>query len=424
MTNRIDSFGNIRLDTFGDNRLSSPDVRIMRIGVELVPMHTAFQPVGVINIVVDTVRIKGYAYSTLEDEATNWLRDEDGHMVSGIATSRIGVINLGVHLVPMVNMVQHVGVINVGIELVPIAPFVTQPVGVINHAIHLVSISSSSQPVGVINIGTQLVPMVNEAVGSVVVVVTNTGCATGTIVDVAMPPATAGNLIVITVINAPVNRLTVDSFARSTPFTAVASGAAGRIEMLAFVAQGGEAYYRLQSDQTQWFVIISEIFGDAHIPPYVMTSAAAAPGFPVTPSWTAEGTGLVLGVATTLPAATLTEPAGWDEISLGSAVCGMSYSYSSLPITTAGSQAPESYLGSSTGDTLNVVLPLYRIGLRVRPADTFASNAGGQSLLPGHVEPPPTVTPIEPPIPPLAPDASTPDVPLPPWVPQPGPYRS
>lgn len=191
-------------------------------------------------------------------------------------------------------------------------------------------------------------------------------------------------------------------------------------------ATGDEQFFQVTigTPLLSWAVLVAAVTNDAHLPPYDVDSVSGTGPDPVdTSPWYAPDDGVVLGVAATPSSVTFTAPTGWT-LEQSADTTPLSFGLAS-DTCIGGHQSPESWGGSvaSGTDWLTTVLPFQSILRRIAAATAYASNPGGQLLVDGPLEAPVPVTPFTPDINPLPPLPSDIVVPLPPWVPQPGPYR-
>lgn len=245
-------------------------------------------------------------------------------------------------------------------------------------------------------------------------------------------PVVAGSLIVVLLASEgplTITNTIVDGIPNRTPYwQAIDSAVTTQI----WPAEGGERFFQFEVNTSQrWSIFAMEISGEAHIPPYVITTRSdvlsSPPPNPATPEWEALDVGIAIATIVTDNAAAVSQgPADGDWTNLAGA-SRPSYSYGHFVrfIADAGTQAPEEWAGSFPPITafLTEVLPLYAPGLRVGPARTYSSAPAGQVLTPGYTEMPAPGEPFEPEINPLPPDPDPITLPLPPWLPREGPYR-
>lgn len=172
-----------------------------------------------------------------------------------------------------------------------------------------------------------------------------------------------------------------------------------------------------------WVVEAVEVSGAATVEGDVdAASSTGSASLPATPTWTSLDSGLVfsfLSTTTVFPAPV--EAAGWTQVSYYSGRAG--WQVAVRAIVGAGAEASEVWLAEVADSWAMVILPVYDLGLRVPDATAFASSSSARVDIPGSYPQPVPVVPFIPDINPLPPDPDEIVLPLPPWVPGPGPYR-
>lgn len=211
-------------------------------------------------------------------------------------------------------------------------------------------------------------------------------------------------------------------------FTDVATAAGMVFQQSFWNCAGGEQFVRITVDAPYpTTLLLVSIVDDAHLPPYdAEYRVGVGPAAPMTPSVFCPDSGVVLGFAAMPGTKNITEPAGWTF--LGALAPPDDTLSCVLAWDTVGggvlaSQAWTGDVPDTDDQSLSTIIPFQDVARRLPPAVGFASNPGGMLLGAGRVEPPNKVEPFIEDTNPLPSLPSDIEVPLPPWVPQPGPWR-
>lgn len=185
-----------------------------------------------------------------------------------------------------------------------------------------------------------------------------------------------------------------------------------------------------------WSWVSAQIAGAAQLQSYLAPTTGATPntgsGTPKVLAYTSLATGILLATmySTSLTPDWEKPSATWTYVATNSSVVSGQVVQMRRPITTVGAQAAEFMIPTvapSSGDFYTWAVfqqPFYDLGLRVPDSTAIASGPGLGGVSTGSNEPANPVHPYEPPVNPLPPVPTEIVVPLPPWVPGTGPFRS
>jgi len=201
---------------------------------------------------------------------------------------------------------------------------------------------------------------------------------------------------------------------------------AGATTLTVQANQPAGAYWSWASTEISGAQIVEQPFANPAGP---RTGGNAA--YPKTTAWTSLATGLLfVWMFTNKTTPVMVEPAGFTVSGSGSSLVGGQWQVVRRTITTVGAQVSQAWTTTSTplfDDTWSwstVQMPFYDLGLRIPDSTAIASGAAFGGVSTGSNEPANPVHPYEPPVNPLPPVPTEIVVPLPPWVPGTGPYRS
>lgn len=266
----------------------------------------------------------------------------------------------------------------------------------------------------------------------------NTPVQAGGSVEVPSAPFAADSIVVVTVVYLGAYGATpddptlfLDGIVSTPSFTAFVGGI--WTAMLRPSDAGGASSLRIvPATGGSWTTLVVEVGGAAIVESDIRNGTTpSAGGFtPTTPSWSPVDVGIemVVMIARPVSGSQWDPPAGWTAVHGGSSG-DIQWSLVQRAIPAPGFEVGDAWTWSGVTPpavTLyaTTLFPFYDIGLRVGASIGSARSTSASIATPGPWPEPPETIPFFPGENPMPPDADEIVVPLPPWVPGPGPFRT